>query len=91
MEFDLLDHLKTLCARARSRFLQFLRPIGQNYKSDLSDLVQSDSIDFSCLSPHSGWVYSIWLTAVRKDILITYFNAVKIKFFVQVQYKSSFI
>ena len=53
LKSNLLDRLKTLCARARSMFLQFLRPIGQNYKSDLSDLVQSDSIDFSCLSPHS--------------------------------------
>ena len=53
---NLLDCLKTLCARARSKFLQFLRPIGQNYKSDLSDLVQSDSIDFLCLSPHKEMV-----------------------------------
>ena len=53
-ESDLLDRLKTLCAHMRSIFLQFIRPISQTYKSDYSDLVQSDSIDFSCLSPHSA-------------------------------------
>ena len=57
MEFNLLDRLKTLCARARSMFLRFIRPISRNYKSDLSDLVQTDSIDFSIFRVFPCTVY----------------------------------
>ena len=53
VESDLLDRLKTLCGLARSILLQFIRPISQNYKSDYTELVQRDSINFSCLSLHS--------------------------------------
>ena len=34
---------------------QHIFAVYKTYKSDCSDLVQSDSIDFSCLFPHSAF------------------------------------
>ena len=38
------------------------------YKTDYSDLVQSDSIDFSCLFPHSEIVKKLSLSFYEKDL-----------------------